>query len=107
MRRRRPRSLLCLCAPEDRVALGEARREYQLVEVDFRTKTKVEGDDHLVTPKAFVPALKLDDGEVITEGAVVLQWIADHAPGHALIPPPVTKERYRALEWLAHRPAGG
>lgn len=54
-----------------------------------------------------MPALKLDDGEVITEGAVVLQWIADHAPGHALIPPPVTKERYRALEWLAHRPAGG
>ena len=82
------------------IALREAGRDFELVKVDFRTKTTVEGDYFRVTPKGFVPALKLDDGEVITEAPVVLQWIADHSPEHKLMPARNSPEHYRALEWL-------
>lgn len=88
----------CGLAPQ--IALREAGQTFDLVKVDFRTKTTVEGDYFQVTPKGFVPALKLDDGEVITEGAVVLQWIADHNPECKLLPAPESPERYRGLEWL-------
>jgi len=82
------------------IALREAGRDFELVRVDFRTKTTVEGDYFKVTPKGFVPALKLDDGEVITEAPVVLQWIADHSPESKLMPARDSPEHYRALEWL-------
>jgi glutathione S-transferase len=88
----------CGLAPQ--IALREAEQAFDLVKVDFKTKTTVEGDYFQVTPKGFVPALKLDDGDVITEGAVVLQWIADHNPERKLLPAPGTPQRYRALEWL-------
>jgi glutathione S-transferase len=82
------------------IILREAGQAFELVKVDFRTKTTVEGDYFEVTPKGFVPALKLDNGEVITEAAVILQWIADQNPERRLMPPPGSPERYRALEWL-------
>ncbi len=88
----------CGLAPQ--IALREAGQTFDLVKVDFKTKTTIEGNYFEVTPKGFVPALKLDDGEVITEGAVVLQWIADHNPGRGLLPAHGSAERYRALEWL-------
>ncbi len=88
----------CGLAPQ--IALREAEQAFDLIKVDFKTKTTVEGDYFEVTPKGFVPALKLDDGAVITEGAVVLQWIADHNPERKLMPAPGLPERYRALEWL-------
>lgn len=88
----------CGLAPQ--IALREVEQEFDLIKVDFATKTTVEGDYYQVTPKGFVPALVLEDGEVITEGAVVLQWIADHHPQSRLLPPAGTSERYRAMEWL-------
>lgn len=88
----------CGLAPQ--IALREAQQTFDLIKVDFKTKTTIEGDYFQVTPKGFVPALQLDDGEVITEGAVVLQWIADHNPERRLMPAPGSPERYRALEWL-------
>ncbi|NKK72794.1 glutathione transferase GstA [Rhizobium leguminosarum bv. viciae] len=88
----------CGLAPQ--IALREAQQTFDLIKVDFKTKTTVEGDYFQVTPKGFVPALKLDDGEVITEGAVVLQWIADHHPERMLLPETGSPARYRALEWL-------
>jgi glutathione S-transferase len=60
----------CGLAPQ--IAQREAEQAFDLVKVDFKTKTTVEGDYFQVTPKGFVPALKLDDGDVITEGAVEL-----------------------------------
>jgi glutathione S-transferase len=88
----------CGLAPQ--IALREAQQTFDLIKVDFKTKTTVEGDYFQVTPKGFVPALKLDDGEVITEGAVVLQWIADHNLELKLLPALGSPARYRALEWL-------
>lgn len=88
----------CGLAPQ--IALREAGQTFDLVKVDFKTKTTVEGDYFQVTPKGFVPALKLENGDVITEGAVILQWIADHNPERKLLPAQGSAERYRALEWL-------
>ena len=88
------------CGLASQIALREAGRTFDLVAVDFRTKTTVEGDYLKVTPKGMVPALKLDDGGLLTESAVILQWIADQNPERDLLPPFGTKERYVALEWL-------
>src|SRR5207342_1722864 len=59
------------------------------------------GDDFLkVNPKGQVPALALDSGELITEGPVIVQMIADKAAGMNLVPARDSAERYKLLEWL-------
>ncbi|NUU03143.1 glutathione transferase GstA [Herbaspirillum robiniae] len=88
------------CGLATQIALREAGLAFDLVKVDFRTKTTVEGDYYQVTPKGFIPALMLDDGDVLTEGAVILQWIADHHPESGMLPPAGSRERYTAMEWL-------
>lgn len=88
------------CGLASQIALREAGQPFDLVAVDFRTKTTVEGDYLEVNPKGLVPALKLDDGSLLTESAVILQWIADQSPERELLPPFGSRERYTALEWL-------
>ncbi|MDN6859240.1 glutathione transferase GstA [Pseudomonas sp. CAN2814] len=88
----------CGLAPQ--IALREAGQAFELVQVDFATKTTVEGDYLQVTAKGCVPALRLEDGDVLTEGAVILQWIADAHPQCRLLPPFGSRERYRALAWV-------
>ncbi|TCL07498.1 glutathione transferase GstA [Sodalis ligni] len=88
------------CGLASQIALREAEQKFDLIKVDFSTKKTIEGDYFKVTPKGFVPALKLDDGDVLTEGAVILQWIADKHPEHKLLPSFGSRERYTALEWL-------
>src|SRR5262245_35414794 len=51
-------------------------------------------------PKTHVPAIRTDDGWVLTESSAVLQYIADLAPDRKLAPPAGTRERYRLAEWL-------
>ncbi len=88
----------CGLAPQ--IALREADQAFELVKVDFATKQTAEGDYFKVTRKGFVPALQIGEGEVLTEGAVILQWIADACPERALLPSTGTRERYTALAWL-------
>lgn len=88
------------CGLASQIALREAKQRFELIKVDFKTKKTIEGDYFQVTPKGFVPALKLDDGDVLTEGAVILQWIADNFPHANLLPSYGLRERYTALEWL-------
>ncbi|WP_285424700.1 glutathione transferase GstA [Pseudomonas sp. efr-133-TYG-103a] len=88
------------CGLSPQIALREAGLDFDLVKVDFSTKQTAEGDYYAVTAKGFVPALQLDDGDVITEGAVILQWIADQRPERQLLPAPGTRQRYEAMEWL-------
>ena len=52
-----------------------------------------------VNPKNQVPALMLDDGQVLTEGPVIARYLADKAPASGLLPPPGTMERCRVEEW--------
>jgi glutathione S-transferase len=89
------------CSQAPHIALREAGLPFDLVKVDLRTKRLESGGDYrAVNPKGSVPALGLDDGSVLTENAVVLQYIADRAPNSGLIPNFGTMERYRLLEWV-------
>ncbi|ALM82989.1 glutathione transferase GstA [Bordetella sp. N] len=88
------------CGLASQIALHEAGQTFDLVKVDFKTKTTVEGDYLKVSAKGVIPVLRLDDGDLITEGAVILQWIADQNPASNLLPPVGSRERYKALEWL-------
>src|ERR1700752_230566 len=88
----------CLLSPH--IALLEAGLPYDLVKVDLRAKKLENGDDYLkVNPKGQVPALQLDSGEIVTEGPVIVQMIADRV-GKDLAPARDSTERYKLLEWL-------
>jgi glutathione S-transferase len=74
---------------------------YELVKVDLRAKTLENGDDYYkINPKGQVPALSLDSGEIVTEGPVIVQMIADQAATQGLAPARDSAERYKLLEWL-------
>jgi glutathione S-transferase len=89
------------CSLSPHIALLEAGLPYELVKVDLRAKTLENGDDYLkVNPKGQVPALGLDSGEIVTEGPVIVQMIADQATAKGLAPARDSAERYKLLEWL-------
>lgn len=89
------------CSLSPHIVALEADLPLQLEKTDIAKKTTASGEDFLkVNPKGYVPALKLDDGTVLTEGPAIVQFLADKAPASKLIPAAGTMERYRVLEWL-------
>jgi glutathione S-transferase len=89
------------CSMASNIALHEAGIQFELSKVDKRTK-RVDGVDFAtINPKGYVPALRLDDGQVLTENVAVLQYIADLNPAAKLAPAAGTMERYRLQEWLS------
>ena len=89
------------CSMASNIALREAGIPFEMSKVDKRTK-RVDGVEFVtINPKGYVPALRLDDGQVLTENVVVLQYIADLNPAAKLAPPAGTMERYRLQEWLS------
>ena len=89
------------CSLSPHIALLEAGLPYDLVKVDLRAKKLENGDDFLkVNPKGQVPVLALDSGELVTEGPVIVQMIADRAAGKNLAPARDSAERYKLQEWL-------
>ncbi|HTR54404.1 MAG TPA: glutathione transferase GstA [Kofleriaceae bacterium] len=89
------------CSLSPSIAMREAGIAFDLVRVDLRAKKLANGDDYLaVNPKGYVPALRLPDGQILTEGAVMVQYIADQKPEAKLAPPAGTMARYRLMEWL-------
>jgi glutathione S-transferase len=89
------------CSLSPHIALLEAGLPYELVKVDLRAKKLENGDDFLkVNPKGQVPALALDSGELVTEGPVIVQMIADSVRDKNLAPARDSAERYKLLEWL-------
>ncbi|MGY3585299.1 glutathione S-transferase [Bradyrhizobium sp. USDA 4341] len=89
------------CSLSPHIALLEAGLPYDLVKVDLRAKKLENGDDFLqVNPKGQVPALALDTGEMITEGPIIIQMIADRVADRKLAPARDSNERYKLLEWL-------
>jgi glutathione S-transferase len=84
----------CSLAPH--IALREAGLPFDLERVE-RSKQTQSGADYLaINAKGAVPALGLDDGQVLTEAATILQYIADKAPAKTLAPAAGTQERYRS-----------
>jgi glutathione S-transferase len=91
------------CSLASHIALREAGIDVELIKVEGRgAKTAAGRDFAEVTAKAYVPALELDDGSVLTEGTAILPFIADQAPASGLAPAPGTMERYRLHEWLGY-----
>ena len=89
------------CSLSPHIVLREAGLAFDLEQVDVRAKKTTDGGDFFqVNPKGQVPTLLLDDGDILTEGPVIVQYIADKAPASKLAPAPGTKERYRLSEWL-------
>ena len=89
------------CSLSPHIALREAGLPFELKKVDIRTKLIEGGGDFMqINPKGYVPALKLDTGDILTEGPVIVQYIADQRPESGLAPKPGTLERYRLAEWL-------
>jgi glutathione S-transferase len=89
------------CSLTPHIVLREAELPFELERVDHRQKkTKDGGDYRAINPKGQVPALRLDDGQILTEVAVVVQYIADQKPASKLVPPCGGMPRYRLQEWL-------
>jgi glutathione S-transferase len=89
------------CSMAPHIVLREAGYKFDLVRVDTAKRQTADGQDYSkINPNGYVPALQLDNGEVLTEAAVILQYLADQKPEAGLAPKPGTMERYRLMEWL-------
>ena len=87
------------CSQAPHILLHEIGFTHDVARVDLRTKTLEDGSDYLaVNPKGAVPALELDSGEVLTENAVILQYLGDRASWPEVLPPMGDFRRYRVLE---------
>ncbi|HEX8754997.1 MAG TPA: glutathione transferase GstA [Steroidobacteraceae bacterium] len=91
------------CSLSPHIVAHEAGIELSLQKVDLKTKTIAsQGDFFAVNPKGYVPVLQLDDGQVLTEGPVIGQYLADLKPEKGLAPAAGTLPRYRLQEWLGY-----
>jgi glutathione S-transferase len=90
------------CSLSPHTALREANLPFKLDRIDIKAGKKTQtGADYVhINPKGYVPTLELDDGQVLTEGAVIVQYIADLKPEAKLAPPNGTLPRVRLQEWL-------
>ena len=89
------------CSQAPHILLHEIGLAHDAARVDLRDKTLEDGSSYLqVNAKGSVPALELDNGEVLTEGPAIVQYIADLKPESGLAPRNGSFERYRLQEWL-------
>ena len=89
------------CSLSPHIVAREAGLNVDLVKTDLKTKQFDGGGDFTaVNSKGYVPALQLDDGQVLTEGPAIIQYLADQKPDAGLVPKAGTMERYRLQEWL-------
>jgi len=89
------------CSLSPHIALCEAGLPYEMVRVDLQQATTEDGHDyHEVNPLGYVPALELDNGEMLLEGPAIVQYIADQVPDRKLVPPAGSIDRYRLQQWL-------
>ncbi|MFZ0851418.1 MAG: glutathione S-transferase C-terminal domain-containing protein [Hyphomicrobiaceae bacterium] len=83
------------------IVLVEAGLLFDAIRVDGQSKTLEGGGDYrTVNPLGYVPALRLDDGTVLTEAAAIAQYVADCAPAKNLAPPSGTLARAKLQSWL-------
>jgi glutathione S-transferase len=89
------------CSLSPHIALAEAGLPHDLAKVDLKTHRTADGTDYYtVNGKGSVPLLELDDGQRLTEGPAIVQYVADRNPASGLAPAAGTMERYRLQEWL-------
>lgn len=89
------------CSLSPHIVLHELGIGFDREKVNLADKKTESGADYrAVNPKGYVPALQLDNGDVLTEAAAVVQYLADQHPDKRLAPPAGTLERYHLMEWL-------
>jgi glutathione S-transferase len=89
------------CSLSPHIVLREAGLKFDTEKVSLADKKTEKGTDYTtINAKGYVPALQLDNGEVLTEGPAIVQYLADKAPEKKLAPPAGSMERYRLMEWL-------
>jgi glutathione S-transferase len=89
------------CSLSPHIALLEAGLPFELVLASTKTKKLADGTDfYTINAKGSVPVLELTDGQRLTEGPAIVQYIADQAPASQLAPAAGSMARYRLMEWL-------
>ena len=89
------------CSLSPHIALLEAGLPFELVLASTKTHKLKDGTDYYgINSKGYVPLLELNDGQRLSEGPAIVQYIADQAPASGLAPANGTMERYRLQEWL-------
>ena len=87
------------CSLTPHIVLREAGCIFELIRVDLAAKKTANGEDFwAINPNGYVPALQLDNGDVLSEVSVICQYLADHNPAAALAPAAGTMARYHLLE---------
>src|SRR6185295_10624723 len=91
------------CSLSPHIVAQEVGIPLTLVKVDTAKKTLADGGDYwAVNPKGYVPAMELDNGQLLTEGPTIVQYLADQKPDAKLLPAAGTMERYRVQEMLGY-----
>jgi glutathione S-transferase len=89
------------CSLSPHIVARELGIPFELKKVNTKEKTVEGGGDYWqVNGRGYVPALELDNGQVLTEGPAIVQYLADQKPDAGLAPKNGTIERYRLQEWL-------
>jgi glutathione S-transferase len=89
------------CSLSVHITINEMGLPCEWIAVDLKTKKTKDGDDfYKINPKGEVATLQLDNGEILTENAVILQYLADQYKRADLLPPPSDFKRYKILEWV-------
>ena len=89
------------CSLSPHIVLREAGLPFDLVLASLNTHKLADGTDYYsINAKGYVPLLELDDGQRLSEGPAIVQYIADQVPASKLAPAAGTMERYRLMEWL-------
>ena len=89
------------CSLSPHIVAYEAELPLELIKVDLNNKlTETKEDFQKLNPNGYVPLLILDDGNQLTEGPAIVQYLADQAPDKNLIPLAGTFERYKVQQWL-------
>ena len=88
----------CSLAPH--IVSLEADLNVELIRVDTKSHLTPDGVDfYTINPKGSVPCLQLDNGQLLTEGPIICQYLADLANNTQLMPASGTLARYRVMEW--------
>src|ERR1700722_16306234 len=89
------------CSLSPHIVAREAGIALDFEQVDNREKKTKSGQDFWsINPKGQVPVLEIDNGQRLTEGPVIVQYLADQKPASGLVPAPGTLDRYKVQEWL-------
>ena len=89
------------CSLSPHIVLREAGLAFEPVLASTKTHKLADGTDYYgINPKGYVPLLELDDGQRLSEGPAIVQYVADQVPAKKLVAPAGTMARYRQIEWL-------